>query len=32
MRRWADIHYGYIHPCCSFPTSDLKLEIPGEFF
>ena len=32
MRRWADIHYGYIHPCCSFPTSDLVLEIPGEFF
>ncbi len=32
MRRWADKHYGYIHPCCSFPTSDLKLEIPGEFF
>ena len=32
MRRWADMHYGYIHPCCSFPTSDLVLEIPGEFF
>lgn len=32
MRRWADVHYGYIHPCCSFPTSDLTLEIPGEFF
>ena len=32
MRRWADIHYGYIHPCCSFPTSDLVLEIPGEFY
>ena len=32
MRRWADKHYGYIHPCCSFPTSDLTLEIPGEFF
>ena len=32
MRRWADVHYGYIHPCCSFPTSDLVLEIPGEFF
>ncbi len=31
-RRWADIHYGYIHPCCSFPTADLILEIPGEFF
>ena len=32
MRRWADRHYGYIHPCCSFPTSDLVLEIPGEFY
>ncbi len=32
MRRWADRHYGYIHPCCSFPTSDLTLEIPGEFY
>ena len=32
LRRWADVHYGYIHPCCSFPTSDLTLEIPGEFF
>ena len=32
MRRWADVHYGYIHPCCSFPTSDLVLEIPGEYF
>ena len=32
MRRWADVHYGYIHPCCSFPTSDLIIEIPGEFY
>ena len=32
MRRWADVHYGYIHPCCSFPTGDLTLEIPGEFY
>ena len=32
MRRWADVHYGYIHPCCSFPTSDLVLEIPGEYY
>ena len=32
MRRWADKHYGYIHPCCSFPTSDLVLEIPGEYY
>ena len=32
MRRWADVHYGYIHPCCSFPTGDLLIEIPGEFY
>ena len=32
MRRWADVHYGYIHPCCSFPTSNLILEIPGEYY
>ena len=32
LRRWADVHFGYIHPCCSFPTSDLTLEVPGEFF
>ena len=32
MRRWVDIHYGYIHPCCSFPTSDLIIDIPGEFY
>ncbi|MBQ9662571.1 MAG: 2Fe-2S iron-sulfur cluster binding domain-containing protein [Oscillospiraceae bacterium] len=32
MRRWADVHFGYIHPCCSFPTGDLVLEVPGEFF
>lgn len=27
-RRAADFTYGYIHPCCSFPTSDITLEIP----
>ena len=32
LRRWADVEYGYIHPCSSFPTSDLVLEVPGEFF
>ena len=25
LRRWADVEYGYIHPCSSFPTSDLVL-------
>ncbi|MBQ6655355.1 MAG: iron-sulfur cluster-binding domain-containing protein [Erysipelotrichaceae bacterium] len=27
-RRAADHTYGYIHPCCSFPLSDLEIEIP----
>ena len=31
VRRWADMHYGYIHPCCSFPVSDFVLEVPGEY-
>jgi len=30
-RRWADIEYGYIHPCCSFPTSDVVLDVPGSY-
>ena len=31
LRRWADVEYGYIHPCSSFATSDLTLEVPGEY-
>lgn len=31
-RRWADREYGYIHPCASFPASDLTLEVPGEYY
>lgn len=27
-RREADYLYGYIHPCCSFPLSDLVIEVP----
>ena len=27
-RRMADLTYGYIHPCCSFPLSDLVLDVP----
>lgn len=30
-RRWADQNYDYIHPCASFATSDLVLEVPGEY-
>lgn len=32
MRRWADVEYGYIHPCVSFATSDMVIEVPGEFY
>ena len=27
-RREADVLYGYIHPCCAFPLSDLTIEVP----
>ena len=27
-RRAADGVYGYIHPCCSFPLSDLTIQVP----
>ena len=29
-RRAADYTFGYIHPCCAFPISDLELEVPVE--
>ena len=27
-RRMADKMYGYIHPCCSFPLSDIVIDVP----
>lgn len=27
-RRIADKQYGYIHPCCTFPLSDLTIDVP----
>ena len=27
-RREADLLYGYIHPCCAFPLSDVTIEVP----
>lgn len=27
-RRMADKEFGYIHPCCSFPLSDIVLNVP----
>ena len=30
-RRHSDIVNDYIHPCCTFPLSDMVIEVPGEF-
>ena len=27
-RRLADKEFGYIHPCCTFPLSDLSIDVP----
>jgi ferredoxin-NADP reductase len=27
-RRLADYKFGYIHPCCTFPMSDLIIDVP----
>ncbi len=27
-RRMADKDFGYIHPCCTFPLSDLEIDVP----
>lgn len=27
-RRAADKQFGYIHPCCSFPLSDIEIDVP----
>ena len=29
-RRSADIEFGYIHPCSSFPMSDVVLDVPAS--
>ena len=28
-RRRADLDFGYVHPCSTFPASDVVLDIPG---
>lgn len=28
-RRMADLQYGYIHPCCTFPVSDVVIDVPA---
>jgi len=27
-RRLADLDYGYVHPCCTFPISDVEIDVP----
>ena len=27
-RREADLIYGYIHPCCAFPVTDVTIDVP----
>jgi len=27
-RRAADLKFGYVHPCCTFATSDVELDVP----
>lgn len=27
-RRMADLKFGYIHPCCTFPLSDVVIDVP----
>ena len=27
-RRLADLEFGYIHPCCTFPLSDVVIDVP----
>jgi ferredoxin-NADP reductase len=30
-RREADREFGYIHPCYSYPVSDVEVEVPGGY-
>ena len=30
-RRWGDKEFGYIHPCSTFPASDVYVDVPGEY-
>jgi len=29
-RRQADDKFGFVHPCCSYPLSDLEIEVSGQ--
>ena len=30
-RRYTDKEQGYVHPCASFPTSDIVISVPGSY-
>jgi ferredoxin len=27
-RRLADFKFGFIHPCCTYPESDMEIDVP----
>lgn len=29
-RRAADLKFGFIHPCCTYPDSDIEIDVPTE--
>lgn len=29
-RRAADLKFGYIHPCCTYPKSDMEIDVPFD--
>ena len=31
VRRAADLTFGYVHPCCTFPIEDLTIDVPVRF-
>jgi len=30
FRRAADLKFGFIHPCCTYPNSDIEIDVPAE--
>ena len=28
FRRAADLKFGYLHPCCTYPDSDMEIDVP----
>ncbi len=27
-RRAADLKFGFLHPCCTYPDSDMEIDVP----